>query len=147
MRMPLKDLKERVARLHTEYARDGYPIEEILRIVWLDGDAHGRLKKSKEPPKPKRIRKPNVLRVNKEAWQRLRYRALQVAKGKCQCCGATAESSGKPLHVDHIKPKNVYPELALEFSNLQVLCMACNFGKNQWDETDWRQITPALKDL
>lgn len=87
---------------------------------------------------PKRKKKRRVGALPKEEWRKLRYRALLAANGRCQCCGATAESSGAPLHVDHIKPKSLFPELALEFSNLQVLCKDCNFGKHQWDQTDWR---------
>jgi len=42
------------------------------------------------------------------------------------------------LHVDHIKPRSKYPELSLTFSNLQILCEDCNFGKSNIDQTDWR---------
>ena len=72
-----------------------------------------------------------------EAWRRLRYRALIASDGCCECCG-TSPSKGKPLHVDHIKPRSKYPDLELEISNLQVLCDDCNLGKGAWDETDWR---------
>jgi len=70
-------------------------------------------------------------------WKRLRYQALARSAGKCQCCGATGDKS--PLHVDHIKPRSKYPELALDISNLQVLCADCNIGKLNQDETDWRK--------
>ena len=42
------------------------------------------------------------------------------------------------MNVDHIKPRRLYPGLALEKSNLQVLCADCNHGKGNWDQTDWR---------
>jgi hypothetical protein len=72
-----------------------------------------------------------------DEWLDLRYRALKMHGGCCQCCG-NRPSEGNPLHVDHIKPRSKYPYLELELSNLQVLCKACNFGKRAWDETDWR---------
>lgn len=72
-----------------------------------------------------------------DAWRKLRYKALQVCGGKCQCCGAT-QRDGALLHVDHVKPRFKFPELELELSNLQVLCSDCNVGKGAWDETDWR---------
>lgn len=72
-----------------------------------------------------------------DEWRELRYRALQRHGAACQCCGNRA-TPGKPLHVDHIKPRSKYPELELELSNLQVLCRDCNLGKGAWDETDWR---------
>lgn len=74
-------------------------------------------------------------------WRQVRYQALKRSNGRCDCCGATAKSSGAPLHVDHIKPKSLHPELAVELSNLQVLCADCNVGKGNWDETDWTKVT------
>lgn len=71
-------------------------------------------------------------------WQKVRYKALLKHNGSCQCCGASP-SKGKPLHVDHIKPRSTHSELELVVDNLQVLCKDCNFGKGAWDETDWRR--------
>ena len=71
-------------------------------------------------------------------WRELRYLALRNCGGKCQCCGASA-SDGVQLHVDHIKPRSLFPELALSLENLQVLCADCNIGKGAWDKTDWRE--------
>ena len=73
-----------------------------------------------------------------DAWRALRYRALKLHGAACQCCGATAKSSGRPLHVDHIKPRSKFPHLELEITNLQVLCEDCNLGKSAHDDTDWR---------
>ena len=55
-------------------------------------------------------------------WLWLCYRALKTYGAVCQCCGrgATRES---PIHVDHIKPRSRFPELALSLSNLQILAM------------------------
>jgi len=36
---------------------------------------------------------------------------------------------GTRYHVDHIKPKSKYPDLAYDKTNLQVLCEECNIGK------------------
>ena len=74
-----------------------------------------------------------------KAWRELRYKALKKHGAKCQCCGATPESSGKPMHVDHVKPRSKFPNLELVLSNLQILCEDCNLGKGGWDETDWRE--------
>lgn len=71
------------------------------------------------------------------AWLELRYRALKLHGGHCQCCGS-APSPNNPLQVDHIKPRSRFPELELDLNNLQVLCKACNMGKGAWDQTDWR---------
>lgn len=71
--------------------------------------------------------------ISKE-WRKLRYRALTLYGHKCACCKTTKGV----MHVDHIKPRSRYPELALEFDNLQILCESCNLGKSNLDETDWR---------
>jgi 5-methylcytosine-specific restriction endonuclease McrA len=72
-----------------------------------------------------------------KAWKQLRYLALVNSEGKCCCCGAGRED-GAILHVDHIKPRSRYPELELSLDNLQILCMECNIGKGDWDDTSWK---------
>ena len=73
------------------------------------------------------------------AWRRLRMRVLKRDGAKCACCGATP-ATGAVMNVDHIKPRRLFPDLALDENNLQVLCDACNHGKGNWDQTDWRDI-------
>jgi len=94
--------------------------------------------KAKKKPKVGRVRKEYGGNETFTQWRLLRYEALKRSGGKCECCGATPDTSGQPLHVDHIKPKSVYPHLQYELSNLQVLCADCNVGKGNWDETNWR---------
>ena len=77
-----------------------------------------------------------------EAWREIRYKVLDIYPAKCMCCGAG--SSKSPLHVDHIKPRSKYPELSLEFNNLQILCEACNIGKSNKSETDFRSKEERL---
>jgi hypothetical protein len=72
------------------------------------------------------------------AWRSLRMAVLTERGARCECCGATPQT-GAVMNVDHIKPRLKFPHLALAKSNLQVLCDACNHGKGNWDETDWRQ--------
>lgn len=92
--------------------------------------------------KPKKKKKKGWKFRNTGEWKRLRYMALVRSNGCCDCCGTRA-GKGKSLHVDHIKPKSLYPELALRLSNLQVLCPDCNEGKSDWDDTNWRDMTGA----
>lgn len=71
-------------------------------------------------------------------WQKLRMEALTKYGPKCMCCGATPQT-GAVMNVDHIKPRKLFPELALDLDNLQILCHECNHGKGNWDQTDWRR--------
>lgn len=78
-------------------------------------------------------------------WRRVRMLVLKRDSAKCACCGATP-ADGVRMNVDHIKPRKLFPQLALDPSNLQVLCEICNHGKGNWDCTDWRP-TPHLSAL
>ena len=73
-----------------------------------------------------------------DEWRQVRYEALRESRGMCELCG-TGPTPGKPLHVDHIKPRSKFPTLELDRSNLQVLCMDCNLGKSNTDQIDWRK--------
>jgi 5-methylcytosine-specific restriction endonuclease McrA len=65
-------------------------------------------------------------------WNTLRYEVLRKHGCKCMHCGDPGN------HVDHIKPRSRYPALELDPENLQVLCEACNVGKSNLYEDDWR---------
>lgn len=70
-------------------------------------------------------------------WKQLRYDAIKKYGNSCQCCGASVKT-GAVLNVDHIKPRKLFPQLALDIDNLQILCSECNQGKGNRDQTDWR---------
>lgn len=101
----------------------------------------------KEKAKRNAWKKTAHLNPNKDAflesyaWKALRMKVLVKFGSICQCCGASAKT-GEVINVDHIKPRIKFPELALDFENLQVLCSTCNRGKGNWDETDWRPDQP-----
>lgn len=71
-------------------------------------------------------------------WKRLRMRAIMEYGTKCQCCGASAKT-GAVINVDHIKPRKLFPHLALDISNLQILCSDCNIGKGNLYLADFRK--------
>lgn len=72
-----------------------------------------------------------------EKWKKLRYVTLRKFNFKCLACNST----DKELHVDHIKPISIYPSLAFEENNLQVLCKDCNLSKSNKFEDDLRNKT------
>lgn len=81
------------------------------------------------------VRSPEFLKTM--AWRRLRYRAICEGGQRCECCG-TSPSEGAVINVDHIHPRKLRPDLALDPWNLQILCGDCNAGKGNLDQTDWR---------
>ena len=76
--------------------------------------------------------------LDSKSWKRLRYQALKLHGNKCQCCGASPDT-GAVLNVDHILPRRLFPNHALQLSNLQVLCSECNEGKGNWDMTSFKE--------
>lgn len=91
--------------------------------------------RSAKPPKSQRTAKKRATTArpkrasiyNTSEWKRLRFDAL-AASPRCLLCGASPEI-GAVLNVDHVKPVATHPHLALDPSNLQVLCASCNWGK------------------
>lgn len=75
--------------------------------------------------------------LNTYEWRKVRMQALKKYGSRCMCCGATPQT-GAVMNVDHVKPRKLFPNLALDVNNLQVLCHECNHGKGNWDQTDWR---------
>lgn len=86
-----------------------------------------------------------------QEWRKARYQALKFYGNRCQLCGASPRN-GHQLHVDHIKPRSLYPDRCLDFNNLQVLCETCHMAKGTKYIDDCRnkytKISPSkLKDI
>ena len=77
---------------------------------------------------------------NSDKWREVRAKVLKAGKGVCCKCGATRQTSGKPMHVDHAYPRYSYPHLELSMFNLQVMCEPCNMDKKS---TIW--VSPWLR--
>lgn len=72
-------------------------------------------------------------------WKELRYNTLKRYGPKCMLCGWTKAIGGDNcIVVDHIKPLRKFPNLALEPTNMQVLCRDCNMGKSYKAVDDFR---------
>ena len=69
-----------------------------------------------------------------DEWRSLRKEVLLIYGDKCMKCKKTKRAT----HIDHIKPRSKFPELELDFDNLQVLCKKCNLEKSNKDQTDYR---------
>lgn len=126
---------------------------EVRAVRKKERAERDRLKQLAKTTKPKKIRvkksrhiKPRLAStpsVTSKAflesfeWRRLRMEALKKYTPRCMCCGATPKD-GAVMNVDHIKPRKLFPHLALDINNLQILCHECNHGKGNWDQTDWR---------
>jgi hypothetical protein len=101
---------------------------------WIATQDDGRSVTTKPTRKPKFG--PSF--YDSKEWRAARFVALRASNGSCELCGQSHREHGIVLHVDHIKPRSLYPQLELDPENLQVLCEACNLGKSNRDDTDWR---------
>jgi hypothetical protein len=82
---------------------------------------------NKKPPREK------LGFYDSESWRLLRLQVFKKYGRVCMKCG-----SKKKLHIDHIKPRSLYPDLELTFNNLQVLCETCNMEKSNKNCIDYR---------
>ena len=55
------------------------------------------------------------------SWQKCKREFYKLIPKECACC-----PSKKQIEVHHIKPRHLFPELALEFLNLIALCKTCH---------------------
>lgn len=75
-------------------------------------------------------------------WQQWRLQQLERQNWKCACCAqqmgfgektylGNGDFTLEPQHptVDHMLPKSLFPELALEQQNLVMMCWSCNRKK------------------
>lgn len=121
----------------------GYPLDPVLRkeySIKVSNKKAERVERRKLRKTRIKKRTPKVYFYESREWQDLRYRILKKYSRKCMVCFST----NIELHVDHIKPISKFPDLALEESNLQVLCRACNLGKSNKDCIDWRPPNESI---
>lgn len=87
---------------------------------------------------PKKAKKdPGVLTFYRTPeWEKLRVAVLRFYGCKCMKCRIV----NCEMHVDHIKPRSLYPQLELVKDNLQVLCKDCNMEKRNLNEIDYRPL-------
>jgi hypothetical protein len=118
-------------------------IDRIRAFVYGEHPVLGAIVPQKPKQQKFRIDPNTDAFLESYEWRRVRMVVLKRDGARCACCGATP-TDGVRMHVDHIKPRKLFPELALDPANLQVLCEVCNHGKGNWDDTDWRG--PAAND-
>lgn len=71
--------------------------------------------------------------IQSSVWKELTKKVFDTYGVLCLRCG-----SSEDVCVDHIKPYSIYPELCIEFTNLQPLCRSCN-SKKRTKTIDYRK--------
>lgn len=76
-----------------------------------------------------------VAATSRWGHQEIRSQLATDASRKCAYCEAVVADVSYP-HVEHIRPKSKFPELAHDWSNLGVACQVCNVEKGDyWDDS------------
>ncbi|MFC1869686.1 HNH endonuclease [Chloroflexota bacterium] len=68
-------------------------------------------------------------------WMVMRSKVIEEEGPVCNECKKNIPVK-RDISVDHIKPRSKYPELALDRTNLRVLCRSCNSRKGARDWLD-----------
>lgn len=108
------------------------------RANWATGGKFNGKKRRTFRRVPAKAKAPSADFYQSWAWKEARYAAIKRHGRKCLCCGWSPSDGPGYLVVDHIKPVRTHPNLALEPTNLQVLCNDCNMGKSYKHTDDWR---------
>lgn len=70
---------------------------------------------------------------NKYRQTDVQERLKEMYFGKCCYCGKGIGACSYE-HIEHLKPKSIFPELCYEWNNLHWICMKCNMIKKaKWD--------------
>lgn len=120
-----------------------YICEKYQEFFLKSNPPKKEVRKKQLPKPPSKVVRAGGVDVVSDAflqtyeWRKLRMEVLKKYTPRCMCCGATP-ATGAVMNVDHIKPRRLFPSLAMDINNLQILCHDCNHGKGNWDQTDWR---------
>lgn len=137
----VRDVNEKTPGTHRRPRPKAKAPETSTQRPLPSSPAPQQLSAQPESPEPRFSKRQKYVTSNafldSFEWRQLRMVVLKKYGAKCQCCGATPAINAV-INVDHIKPRKLFPELALDENNLQVLCGPCNHGKGNWDMTDWR---------
>ena len=90
-----------------------------------------------------KLKKKSKSFLQSPEWKKLRAAVVKHYGRRCMKCGSTPKNP-KFTHVDHIKCRKYFPELALDFNNLQVLCCRCNKVKGNKNSNDYRSTYGAI---
>jgi 5-methylcytosine-specific restriction endonuclease McrA len=138
--MSLKEMAESILKIYG-YESSVYSDSSALKFLKKYGKT-GLLHLKQEPEKKFSDAKMRYFKskrfLESDEWLKLRFLAIQKYGRRCMCCGAKPED-GAVIQVDHIKPRSIYPELAANINNLQVLCRECNIGKKHHYDNDFRK--------
>lgn len=82
---------------------------------------------------------------NRYKHPQIKEKLLECSYNKCAYCESFTLLTS-PMHVEHYKPKSLYPNLAYDWNNLLPSCPLCNNGKGDLDTGIYPIINPCEDD-
>lgn len=81
----------------------------------------------------------------KAVWNKeyIRDTLLNMTNSKCCYCECFIGKGHREMHVDHFRPKSLYPELVVNWDNLLPSCPHCNKSKSDHDTEKEEIINPS----
>lgn len=80
-----------------------------------------------------------------------RYNRLDIkntlnkeTSGKCMYCEGFIRAVSYP-HIEHFRPKSIYPQLTFNWENLGLSCQTCNTNKNDEFDEDIPYVNPYIE--
>jgi uncharacterized protein (TIGR02646 family) len=66
---------------------------------------------------------------------------IETNGGKCMYCESSIAVVA-PEHIEHYRPKKIYPQLTFDWNNLGLSCPKCNMNKSDVFDEDYPYINP-----
>lgn len=107
------------------------------------------------PPKPERLEEEEKnltqkykMDNKKVVWNKayIKNALLEMSDNKCCYCECKIGKGEREMHVEHFKPKSIYPDLVVEWNNLLPSCPHCNKQKSSHDTGKEPIINPVEDD-
>lgn len=85
---------------------------------------------------------------NQDVWNKsfLRTALLDMSHGKCCYCETRINEGPAYMHIDHFKPKSIYPDEVVNWDNLFPACGDCNSEKTDHDTVKKPILNPCEDD-
>lgn len=106
----------------------------------MSGMKHSKETKEKMSKSQKKLKNPE----NKILYTTIRKIILERDSYTCQICGLKDEEI---VEVDHTRPKSIWKDLELEYSNLLTLCPNCHKRKTLRDKKTIASINHMKKEI
>ena len=108
----------------------------------------------KRPPKPEQLTDITQLKLTEKyinntsltVWNQpfIRETLLNGTQHKCCYCEKQIGLGFPDMHIDHYRPKSLYPDLVVEWDNLMPCCGDCNRSKSNHDTVKMPIVNPFI---